>query len=134
MDEDPTPTPAPRRRRATRRRATMTPRRVPGSGRAPEEDAVEFWEDDWPPVARSGPGRDDQSWIFVRRHQDGRFLVYGGNTRDRKHPGAQRAGEELPAGASRQDVVEAIIRVCNDGQISDRARDTCINALPPRRI
>lgn len=107
-------------------------------------------EDEWPEIAvatgDSYRGNDcnryqqalgqrelDTYSLRVRRHADGRALVYGvldgatawTGTRDR------RGGELLAAGA---DIAAAIRRVGEDCQLPERAIRECIADLPAEEI
>lgn len=105
-------------------------RRISMTGAAP----VQIADAQWPIYAQSSwhgglpPGTADRScWLKVRRHADGRSIVYGGF--DTKIEGERelRGGELVPVGG---DLVAAIKRVsatCNAQECLDR----CLSALPP---
>jgi hypothetical protein len=118
---------------------------------------VRIREEDWPVIAEASYHDYDgeyeaqsfrhwRSWLIVRRHKDGRALVYAvcqHETAYRNERGyEQRAGELLPAGHSTEDLVAAIKRV--HGRINivdDKHRDDwrlladeCIASLPPEEL
>lgn len=121
---------------AKKRTITLTDRRP-----------VSIVEADWPIIARGSeshstrngtplPDYESSEWrLFVRRHQDGRAIVYGvvdGPTTG--WPGAGidwRGGELLDAGA---DLALAVRRVGEAGAIPGAAIRECIADLPAEEI
>lgn len=111
------------------------------SGRPP----VTFLEKDWPVTAKAsdfsgGSGHacqaNEEAWIRVRRHADGRYLVYG--QRDSGPGGTPLgyrgvcAGELVEAG---DDVVDAIHSVVEEfGEGWEQLAAECINSLPAEEI
>jgi hypothetical protein len=118
---------------------------------------VRIREDKWPVIAEASyhdyDGEYDfqsfrhwRGWLKVRRHQDGRTLVYGGCEHETAYRGErgyeQRAGELLPAATSMEEIVAAIKRVHGRIDIVDEDHrddwrllaDECIASLPPEEI
>jgi hypothetical protein len=118
---------------------------------------VRIREDEWPILAEasyhdydgeyaSQSFRHWRGWLKVRRHQDGRTLVYAVCEHETAHRGErgyeQRAGELLPAATSMEEIVAAIKRVHSTIDIVDEDhRDQwrllageCIASLPPEEI
>ena len=102
-------------------------------------------EDDWPRIAWGhgdsygpvDPLRHDQEVdvydVVVRRHADGRHLVYAvlGGAKAWTGTASRREGELLAPG---EDVVAAIRRVGARCGIPDRVIRDCIADLPPDRL
>jgi len=109
---------------------------------------VNFLENAWPRIASvtgdSYSGHDgavhdqareqgelDQYWIRVRRHTDGRVLVYAGvETGWHSDLKQWKGGELLDAG---EDIAQTIKRVTR-GRMPDWVADECIAELPAERI
>jgi len=102
---------------------------------------VRIREADWPIVSQSthtddrGANAEETTWIKIRRHSDGRTVVYGGC--DVVHRGlavqapALRGGELLPAGG---DVVAAIWRLARELDAPALCTREVIAKLPPVEI
>lgn len=90
------------------------------TGRAP----VRIVERHWPEIAATGwDARDTRLWLRIRRHEDGRAIVYGGSMADR----GRRAGEVVEVDGS---IVPAIQRVAAALE-ADSLAQRGIAALPP---
>lgn len=111
------------------------------TGRPP----VTFLEKDWPVIAKAsdfsgGNGHacqaNEEAWVRVRRHADGRHIVYG--LRD-SGPGGMHAGYRgVCAGElveANGDVVNAIhVVVGQFGEGWQHLADDCTSALPAEEI
>lgn len=101
------------------------------TGRAP----IVIQQADWPEIAKASAhdAREfecdaNRRWaIRVRRHQDGRAIVYGTYTTRFQGEHDLRAGAFLAAG---DDVAEAIQTVADHLHAPDRLAQECIEELP----
>lgn len=115
-----------------------------------DRQPVKIYEDEWPCIAEaagdSWSGRDpsryqqashrgelDEYTLRVRRHADGRAIVYGVIDAATVWTGTQdwRGGELLTAD---MDIAAAIRRVGEDGAIPDKVIRECIAGLPAEEI
>lgn len=99
---------------------------------------VSIRHEEWPAIVFSKwyPGGARKGWMYIRRHSDGRTLVYAGlDTRlDTPHPGerALRAGELVAAGSP--DLGDAIARVAAAVGADHEFAQNMIARLPPVEI
>lgn len=130
--------------------AARKQRTITLTGRSP----VKIYEDEWPVIARAtgdsyggmDPQRHDQAesrgeidthLLVVRRHADGRAIVYGvidaADAAWGQPAGGTdwRGGVLLSAGA---ELAEAIRRVGDDGDLPDSVIRECIADLPAEQI
>jgi hypothetical protein len=110
-------------------------RTVTLTGRPP----VRIREDQWPVIAadRWWNGEIEcqanrSGWLKVRRHEDGRTIVYGGYV-TRWQGESDRRGGELLAAATGQEIADAIHRVASDLNAESIAEST-IAELPAEEI
>lgn len=112
---------------------TKTTRIITLTNRPP----IKIVDDDWDLIAEA-KDFDGQvecqanrtTWLKVRRHTDGRVIVYGGYDTAFQSERRLRGGEVLAAG---KDVVAAIGRVAETCQATGIAAD-CIADLPAEEI
>lgn len=106
------------------------------TGRAP----VAIKDSEWPIIASArwhdgGPGLEFQAnrraWIYVRRHEDGRTIVYGGfdSHIEEEQKRAGRYMENHPALMEAVNLGVIIMFVCSEiGR--DQLAQSCLNDLP----
>lgn len=106
------------------------------TGRAP----IRIIEDDWPVIARSHDYEGEHSfqsfrhwWLTVRRHDDGRMIVYGVHDTSFATEYCLADGEMLDAVDS-DDVAAAIQRVGQAIGASDAAIASCVADLPAEDV
>ena len=131
--------------------AESTHRTITLTGRPPVKIRSEEWDEigrGWDAVdSRNGtplPDYESARWdLRVRRHADGRAVVYGvasAPTNGWPSHGASnwRGGEQLAAGTSTQDLVRAVQRVganlIERGGAPVSIVDECIASLPAEEI
>lgn len=90
----------------------------------------------WPLIAQGSWGDVDsddhpEGWLKVRRHSDGRMIVYGGYDPVYLDERALRGGELL---AASDDVIGAIRRVGLTVQATAECIEDCLARLPPVEI
>ena len=128
-----------------------TYRTITLTGRPP----VRIRQADWPLIARAGNARWDGQYRFqatritdvairVRRHADGRMVVYGIYDYETKWQGERdvriRAGYLLPAGDDPVAAIQAVGADINerlggeDEELVRGAVDRCVAALPAEEI
>lgn len=133
----------------------MTTRTITLTDRRP----VRIDEDEWPVIASASDSDHDNQYEFqanrkskwgvtVRRHEDGRVIVYATYSHYSAYQGegghGNKRGELLAASCTDQDVIDAINRVCEDVAAAphhedDAGRwaglaDECIADLDPEEI
>lgn len=101
------------------------------SRRAP----IRIRDAEWPILAEvswsAEEGQDAGGWLKVRRHADGRVVVYGGDSSHRRFPDDLRAGELVAAGA---DVVAAIMLIAAELGAPHSITRSAIAQLPPEEV
>lgn len=115
--------------------ATDKTRTITLTGRPP----VKIRESEWPVIAQADDSDDHVHphqanrtwWIIVRRHADGRAIVYGGHESNWQGSRDRRAGNLLVAG---ENIADAIYRVVESLSANRIMAEDCIAGLPAEEI
>lgn len=108
-----------------------------------DRSPVAIVDSDWPIVAEAAVDDDHQrvnqwsqrSWVKVRRHADGRVLIYGRDSSKWQGTVNRAAGVLLPVEMTvPQIVIDTIREVCCELLFAEELARQCINDLPAEQI